>query len=109
MAPAELESFLLDHPIVHDCGVFGVPDERAGELVRAVIVTNAEAIEPGTSQDAIAKTLTEYVQKGKARHKWLSGGVEVVDVVPKSPSGKILRRELRSREVGRRKAARAKL
>ena len=74
-----------------------MPDERAGELVKAVVVANAEAVEPGMSQDAIAETLIEYVKNGKARHKWLSGGVEVVDAIPKSASGKILRRELKAR------------
>lgn len=104
-----MESYLLDHPVVHDCGVFGVPDERAGELVKAVVVVNAEAVEPGTPQGAIAETLTEYVKNGKARHKWLSGGVKVVDAVPKSASGKILRRELKAREIDRRKAPSGKL
>ena len=104
-----MESYLLDHPVVHDCGVFGVPDERAGELVKAVVVLNHEAVTPGRSHDAIAELLVEYVKKGKARHKWLSGGVEVVDAIPKSPSGKILRRELKAREIDKRKAGRAKL
>ncbi len=86
-----------------------MPDERAGELVKAVVVINTEAVEHGRSHDAIVETLVSHVKKGKARHKWLSGGVEIVDVIPKSPSGKILRRELKAREMNRQNVTRAKL
>ena len=109
VAPAELESFLLDHPVVSDCGVIGVPDVFAGELVKAIVVIDSQAVTPGTSHDVVADTLVKYVKQGKARHKWLSGGVEIVDAIPKSPSGKILRKELKVREKARREALHAKL
>lgn len=48
------------------------------------------------------------MEKHKARHKWLKGGVEFVDVIPKSPSGKILRRLLRDKERENRQAAKGK-
>jgi len=46
----------------------------------------------------IAREIVKHVEQHKSRHKWLKGGVEFIDVVPKSPSGKILRRLLRDQE-----------
>ena len=109
VAPAELESYLLDHPVVSDCGVIGVPDELAGELVKAIVVVDSQAVTPGTSHDVVADTLVKYVKEGKSRHKWLTGGLEIVDAIPKSPTGKILRKELKAREKARRDARHAKL
>ena len=57
----------------------------------------------------VKRDIQKHVEKHKARHKWLKGGVEFVDVVPKSPSGKILRRLLRDREKEARRRAGAKL
>jgi ribosome assembly protein SQT1 len=55
----------------------------------------------------VAREISKHVQDHKARHKWLKGGVEFIDVIPKSPSGKILRRLLRDkdREAQRKKGA----
>jgi acyl-CoA synthetase (AMP-forming)/AMP-acid ligase II len=44
------------------------------------------------------RDICKYVEKEKSRHKWLAGGVEFIDVIPKSPSGKILRRLLRDQD-----------
>lgn len=46
----------------------------------------------------IKRDISKHVEKHKARHKWLKGGVEFIDEIPKSPSGKILRRLLRDKE-----------
>jgi acyl-coenzyme A synthetase/AMP-(fatty) acid ligase len=54
----------------------------------------------------IARDIQKHVEQQKARHKWLRGGVAFVDSIPKSPSGKILRRLLRDQDrAGRRKQA----
>lgn len=58
---------------------------------------------------SIAAKIAKHVADHKARHKWLKGGVEFIDVIPKSPSGKILRRLLRDMDKERRRAAGAKL
>jgi acyl-coenzyme A synthetase/AMP-(fatty) acid ligase len=50
------------------------------------------------SETMVAREITKHVESHKARHKWLKGGVEFVDIIPKSPSGKILRRLLRDKE-----------
>jgi acyl-coenzyme A synthetase/AMP-(fatty) acid ligase len=59
--------------------------------------------------EEIAAEIIKHVKDHKAHYKWLKGGVEFVDVIPKSPSGKILRRLLRDREREARRAKGAKL
>jgi acyl-CoA synthetase (AMP-forming)/AMP-acid ligase II len=84
--PAELEALLLEHPQISDAAVLGRPDEEAGEVPVAFVV--AEGLEP----DAVLSFVAERV----APYKKLRG-VEFVDAIPKSASGKILRRELADR------------
>ena len=102
VAPAELEAHLLAHPGVADCTVIPAPDEASGEVPKAFVVKAPSA---GSNDAATARSIQKHVEDHKARHKWLKGGVEFIDVIPKSPSGKILRRLLRDRErEARRKA-----
>jgi acyl-CoA synthetase (AMP-forming)/AMP-acid ligase II len=108
VAPAELEAHLLAHPAVADCTVIPVPDDRAGEVPKAFVVkAQGAAIEDGDR--VLIRDIKRHVEKSKARHKWLDGGVEFVDEIPKSPSGKILRRMLRDKEREKRRKAGAKL
>ena len=87
VAPAELEAVLHGHPAVLDCAVFGIPDERAGEVpVAAVQLDAARPVADGELEALVADTLATYKQ---LRH------VVVVDAVPRLPSGKVLRRSLR--------------
>ncbi|KAI9163473.1 Acyl-CoA ligase AFT1-1 [Paramyrothecium foliicola] len=102
VAPAELEGHLLSHPSVADCAVIPVDDDRAGEVPKAFVVLTREAAAQPESQ--VSKDLHRHVEEHKARHKWLKGGIEFIDAVPKSASGKILRRLLRDRERQARKA-----
>ena len=90
VAPAELEDLLLGHPKVEDVAVLGVPDDYSGELPKAYIV-----LKPNTSKsESVGKELIQYVKDRKTRYKWIKV-VELVDEIPKSASGKILRRVLR--------------
>lgn len=107
VAPAELEAHLLAHPHVSDCAVIQVPDDRAGEVPKAYVVKAASA--SGQSDEALARDIAKHVEEHKARHKWLKGGIEFIEIIPKSPSGKILRRLLRDKEKADRKAAGPKL
>lgn len=100
MAPAELEDILLGHEAVKDVAVIGVPDDYSGELPKAFIVVD-KSISRGVET---ASMLQNYVKSKTARVKWIQGGVEFLDAIPKSASGKILRRTLRERERARLKA-----
>jgi len=86
VAPAELEALLLKHPKIADAAVFGVPDDDCGEVPKAVIVMR----EPLTTDEVMA-----FVGGHVAHYKRLRY-VVFADAIPKSPSGKILRRLLRS-------------
>ncbi|KAH9478770.1 4-coumarate--CoA ligase-like 1 [Psilocybe cubensis] len=105
VAPAELEGHLIDHPSIAEVGVIGVPDEYAGELPLAFIVLRQQAAEEIKNNPAAASSLKadiyKFVKNAKSRYKWLDGGIEFVDSIPKSPSGKILRRILRDSIVNK--------
>ncbi|KAI0020702.1 acetyl-CoA synthetase-like protein [Xylariomycetidae sp. FL0641] len=97
VAPAELEDLLLGHAGVEDCAVLAVPDERAGERPKAFVVpgkTGAEGDEADLRD--LGRRVIEHVERNKARVKWIKE-VEFVEEIPKSASGKILRRVLRER------------
>jgi acyl-coenzyme A synthetase/AMP-(fatty) acid ligase len=87
VAPAELEDVIQSHPAVLDAAVVGAPDQEAGEIPMAFVVCR-----PGV--DLGAEELMEYVAARVAPHKKVRA-VEFVDQVPKSPTGKILRRVLK--------------
>ena len=87
--PAELEALLITHPNIYDVAVIGVPDHEAGELPKALVVRRGNV----TSDE-----IMEFVAKKVQPQKKLRGGVEFVDQIPKSASGKILRRLLRKNE-----------
>ncbi|KAK7424611.1 hypothetical protein QQZ08_008494 [Neonectria magnoliae] len=107
VAPAELEAHLLSHPAVADCAVIQTPDEKSGEVPKAFVVKALEAM--STPDEELAQKLVTYVADHKAPYKCIKGGVEFVDSVPKSPSGKILRRLLRDREKEMRRKQGTKL
>ena len=88
VAPAELEAVLVQHPAVTEAAVVGRPDEEAGEVPKAFVALSREA----TDEEIIA-----FVAERVAPYKRLRA-LEVVDEIPKSPSGKILRRVLNERE-----------
>ena len=91
VAPAELEALLLAHPSIADAAVVGLNSEFTGqERVRAYVM-----LKPETKGKVSEKDIVRWVEKRVAKHKQLTGGVVFVDTVPKSPSGKILRKILR--------------
>ncbi|KAI0224038.1 4-coumarate--CoA ligase-like 5 [Lamellibrachia satsuma] len=99
--PSYLENLLLTHPAVADAGVIGLPDERAGELPAAFVVLKAGMM----ATEADIKT---FVDEKVAPYNKLRGGVTFIEKVPRSPSGKILRRPLRD-EALRKLNSRSKL
>ena len=89
VAPAEVEALLQAHPFVLDAAVIGVPDDEAGEVPLAFVVGK-----PGVDVEDILAFLRERLSSYKIPRR-----VEFIDAVPKSASGKILRRVLRDRLV----------
>ena len=87
VAPAELEALLVDHPEITDAAVVGLPDDESGEVPLAFVVAG-----PDSSLDEA--TVKAYVAGHVATYKHL-GEVRFTESIPKSASGKILRRELR--------------
>jgi acyl-CoA synthetase (AMP-forming)/AMP-acid ligase II len=83
--PAELEALLLTHPQIQDAAVVGAPDAEGGEVPKAFVVTNASLS---------ADDLMSYVAERVAPYKKIRS-VEFIDRIPKSATGKILRRALR--------------
>ncbi|KAG7138018.1 Acyl-CoA synthetase ACTT5 like protein [Verticillium longisporum] len=104
VAPAELEALLLERTDVADVAVVGVTIEGE-EMPRAYIVKT-----PGS--ETSGEEIATWLEKKVSRHKRLRGGVAFTDVIPKNPSGKILRKILREKakqEVGDRDPATSKL
>ena len=87
VAPAELEALIITHPAVADVAVIGVPDVEAGELPKAYVVLKPDA-------EATAADIQDFVKGHVASYKQIRT-VEFTDEIPKSASGKILRRFLR--------------
>ncbi len=88
IAPAELEAVLLSHPSVADAAVIPVANEEAGQVPKAFVVLKGD-VAPDQVMGYVAERVAPYK---KLRY------VEIVDQIPKSPSGKILRRVLRDRD-----------
>jgi acyl-coenzyme A synthetase/AMP-(fatty) acid ligase len=78
--------------------VIGIEDERAGQLPKAYVVKSAEARKQSLADEDVIKALNSHMEGHKARHKWLKGGIQFIDSIPKSSSGKILRRLLKEQD-----------
>ncbi|TIB32824.1 hypothetical protein E3P84_02411 [Wallemia ichthyophaga] len=92
--PAALESLLLSNPEVKDVAVIGVYDDKqATELPRAYVVPQKDS---NVNNHKWCKEVEDWMASKVANHSKLRGGVKTIDAIPKSPSGKILRRHLRT-------------
>ena len=96
VAPAELEALLLTHPAILDAAVVRKADEEAGEVPKAYVVLKPDEASRATPADAIMGWVAQRV----APHKRIRD-LEFIDQIPKSASGKILRRVLIDREKAR--------
>jgi long-chain acyl-CoA synthetase len=89
IAPAEIEALLFEHPGVADCAVIGKPDPEAGELPKAFVVRKDPTL--------TAEALLDWARGRLAGYKTLHE-IALVDAIPKTASGKILRRVLKDEE-----------
>ncbi|KXJ19134.1 4-coumarate--CoA ligase 1 [Exaiptasia diaphana] len=87
VAPADLEAVLVSNPSIADAAVIGIPDDKGGEVPKAFVVPRGEITE---------EQIKDYVASKVSPHKRLRGGVTFVDMIPKTASGKILRRMIRN-------------
>ena len=90
VAPAEVEGTLLQHPGVLDAAVVGYK-MKDGEYPKAYIVKK--------HPEVTAEELQNFVACKLSKHKWLTAGVEFIDVVPRTASGKVIRRALPQKDV----------
>ena len=90
--PAEIEKVLYEHPAVHMCAVVGIPDEKWGEVGVACIV-----LKPGAT--ATDEDLFEHMKSHLARYK-VPRNIAIMDALPLSGMGKILKRALREKYIG---------
>ncbi len=96
IGPTEVENALIEHPAVLESAVAGAPDEERGEIVKAFVV-----LRPGfVGSETLAKALQEHVKRVTAPYKY-PRRIEFVQDLPKTPSGKLLRRLLRDQEYER--------
>ncbi|RAR01194.1 4-coumarate-CoA ligase-like protein [Stemphylium lycopersici] len=99
VAATEVEDTLLQHPehLVSDACVAGVEsgrgDREVGVRAWVVLKDGGRAL----GEEGVKRKLREWVEGRLSRYKWLTGGIEVVDLIPRTPSGKMLRREMRDR------------
>ena len=96
IGPFDVESCLIEHPAVVESAVIGKPDEERGEIVKAFVVLRAGY--NGSPEQA--DELRQLVRRRLSSHSY-PREIEFVDALPKTPSGKVQRFILRSKEVGR--------
>lgn len=95
VGPFEVESALIEHPAVAEAGVIGKPDPERGEIIKAFCV-----LRPGFEEsEAHKKEISEHVKKHLAGHAYPKE-IAFVKTLPKTRSGKIMRRVLRAKELG---------
>jgi acetyl-CoA synthetase len=95
VGPFEVESALVEHPAVVEAGVIGKPDPVRGQIIKAFVVTK-----PGVAQhDELKNEIQAFVKKHLAGHAY-PREIEFIDKLPKTRSGKIMRRILKSQELG---------
>ncbi|XP_068246763.1 probable 4-coumarate--CoA ligase 3 [Palaemon carinicauda] len=95
VSPSEIEDIIRQHPRVFDVGVVGVSHERFGEAPKAFIISKEEVSE----EEIHRLVIIIFLEEKLAPRKRLTGGISFVDALPKTASGKLLRRELKNKTL----------
>lgn len=102
VGPFEVESVLVEHPAVIEAGVIGKPDQLRGEIIKAFVVLKPEFIEKikdASFVENLKSEMMQLVKKHLAGHEY-PREIEFIDKLPKTRSGKIMRRILKAKELG---------
>ncbi|RJR15145.1 acetate--CoA ligase, partial [Candidatus Microgenomates bacterium] len=102
VGPFEVESALVEHPAVIEAGVIGKPDALRGEIIKAFVVidqTYKEKLKTKKDEEDLKAELGQFVKKHLAGHAY-PREVAFMDKLPKTRSGKIMRRILKAQEMG---------
>lgn len=102
VGPFEVESALVEHPAVVEAGVIGKPDALRGEIIKAFVVLEKAYLyktKNKTQAEKLKEELAQYVKKHLAGHAY-PREIEFIDKLPKTRSGKIMRRILKAKELG---------
>ena len=95
VGPFEVENALVDHPAIAEAGVIGKPDEERGEIIKAFVTLRDGHV----YDEALFDDIKKFVRKNLAAHAY-PREIEVVSTLPKTKSGKIMRRVLKAKELG---------
>ena len=102
VGPFEVESALVEHPGVVEAGVIGKPDPLRGAIIKAFVVLTPkykELMADSKKAEEFKMELSQYVKKHLAGHAY-PREIEFIDKLPKTRSGKIMRRILKAKELG---------
>ena len=88
--PAEIEAAILEHPLVGDVAVFGIPDDDMGEQIKAIV----EPVSGAAPDEALRTSIVAHIEGRLAKFKW-PRSLDFIDELPREPTGKLLKRKLR--------------